>query len=176
MCARLPGADRNVRVIHVEAALPIIYAQVERSPRCHLGARVLALGIAVGGLALLIVAARLPPNHSGLATHRGLGLPACEFMQRTGLPCPSCGMTTSFAWFVRGNVVASLYVQPMGTLLAALTGCCIWSGLYIAFTGRPIYRLLELVPGRYLYMPLLYIGIAGWAWKIFIHLTGHDGW
>jgi Protein of unknown function (DUF2752) len=160
----------------VQSTAPIIYTRADRPQLSPPGVRLIALAIALADLAVLIMAASLPPSHSGVATHRGLGLPPCEFMLRTGLPCPSCGMTTSFAWFVRGNLAASLYVQPMGTLLAALTCGCIWASLYIAITGRPIYRLLELAPGRYLYLPLLVIGVAAWAWKIFIHLTGRDGW
>jgi hypothetical protein len=85
-------------------------------------------------------------------------------------------MTTSFAWFVRGRLLASLYVQPMGAVLAALAGCCVWAGLYLAFTGRPVYRLLYLRPGGHYFLPLLGLGIAAWAWKIFIHLRGIDGW
>jgi hypothetical protein len=85
-------------------------------------------------------------------------------------------MTTSFSWFARGNIAASLYVQPMGTLLAALTCATIWIGLYVAITGRPVYRLFGLASGRYLYMPLLVMGLAAWGYKILIHLSGHDGW
>lgn len=85
-------------------------------------------------------------------------------------------MTTSFAWFVRGNVAASIYVQPMGAVLAALCCCTVWGGLYFAVTGRPVYRLLELAPGQYLLVPLGVIAIAAWIWKILIHLSGHDGW
>ncbi len=123
-----------------------------------------------------MLAARLTPNPAGYGTHRGAGLPECAFMQRTGLPCPSCGMTTSFSWFVRGNLLASAYVQPMGALLAAISCSAIWFGMYIAVTGRPIYRLLALAPGRLLFGPLVVVAMVGWAWKIIIHLTGHDGW
>jgi hypothetical protein len=85
-------------------------------------------------------------------------------------------MTTSWAWFARGNLAASLYVQPMGTVLAALAACGFWIGLYVAFTGRPVYRLLRVIPGRYYFVPLLSFAILAWGWKIFIHLTGSDGW
>ena len=97
-------------------------------------------------------------------------------MDRTGLPCPSCGMTTSFCWFARGNVAASFYVQPMGAVLAALAGCCAWAGFYVAVTGRPVYRLLRLVPPRYSLVPLLAAFVLAWAWKMFIHTRGLDGW
>jgi hypothetical protein len=160
----------------VGSTAPIIFAPGNAARPHPTWARLIALAIAGGCLTLLVLAARLPPSHSGYGTHRGLGLPDCQFLQWTGLPCPSCGMTTSFAWFVRGNIVASLYVQPMGTLLAMLCGCCVWIGLYVAVTGRPVYRLLELVPQSYWLIPLLAVAIAAWGWKILIHLSGHDGW
>ena len=138
--------------------------------------RLLAAALALGCLTPLIMAALLSPSHDGLGTHREMGFAQCSFLQRTGLPCPSCGMTTSWAWFSRGNVVASLYIQPMGTVLAALAACCFWAGLYVAITGRPVYRLLHVIPGRYYFVPLLAFAILAWGWKIFIHLTGRDGW
>ena len=92
------------------------------------------------------------------------------------MPAPTCGMTTSFAWFVRGNLVASLYVQPMGTVLAALTAAAVFAGAYIACTGRPVYRLMNFVPAPRIYIPLMVVGVGAWAWKIFIYLAGMDGW
>lgn len=134
------------------------------------------MGIAVACLIPLVIAAGLQPSAAGFATHTQLGLQECAFLHQTGLPCPSCGMTTSWAWFVRGNVIASLYVQPMGTVLAIITFAAVWIGLYVAITGRPVYRLLRLLPGRYYFVPLLSFAIVAWAWKIYIHLAGADGW
>ena len=107
------------RVAFLETGAPIVHAPSHRPLYRAIGDRLIALGIATGGMIVLIIAARLPPSPLGHGTHRGLGLPDCVFLQRTGLPCPSCGMTTSFSWFVRGNLLASLYVQPMGAVLAA---------------------------------------------------------
>lgn len=140
------------------------------------GGRLGAIGIALLCLAPLVTAALLRPSPDGFGSHTALGLAPCQFMQHTGLPCPSCGMTTSWTWFARGNLRASLYVQPMGTVLAALTVCCFWAALYCGITGRPVYRLLRIIPSRYYFVPLLTLAILGWGWKIYIHLSGHDGW
>jgi len=105
-----------------------------------------------------------------------MGLDACAFLHLTGLPCPACGMTTSFAWFVRGNFLASFYVQPMGAVLAMCCGMAVWGGAYIAMTGRPVHRLIASVGPKYHVIPLLSFGVLAWAWKIFIHLHGIDGW
>lgn len=85
-------------------------------------------------------------------------------------------MTTSFAWFVRGNIAASVYVQPMGTALAALSCFVVWAGFYVAFTGRPVYRLFNVLPGRYYLLPLLCLGVLAWGWKIMLRLNHWDGW
>ena len=140
------------------------------------GGRWLALVLGLGCLAVLVAAASLTPSSSGTGSHTGLGLQRCQFLDRTGVPCLSCGYTTSYTWFVRGNVAASVYVQPMGALLATATTCAVWICLYVGMTGRPVHRLLRLIPTRRWLLPLLLFVVAAWAWKIFIHVNGMDGW
>jgi hypothetical protein len=139
-------------------------------------ARLIALAIALAALAVLITATQVPPAANGMGTHMRLGMQNCGFLARTDLPCPSCGMTTSFAHFVRGNAVASAYVQPMGFALAILASLAVWGGAYVAISGRPAYRVLRALPGVPVVLGLFALAIGGWAWKIFIHLRGIDGW
>jgi hypothetical protein len=160
----------------VDDAVPIIYARGFEPQVLPLRERLVALAIAMACLTPLIIAVILTPSPDGYGSHTKLGLAPCEFMARTGLPCPSCGMTTSWTWFVRGNLAASLYVQPMGTVVAILAASCFWTALYTAITGRPAHRLLRAVRSRYYLVPLLSFAILAWGWKIFIHLTGRDGW
>ena len=166
----------------MDSAVPIIFtgtiarAGDARLLRLGAGGRLLALGVALACLSVLVLAARLPPSPTGVGSHEAMGLKSCQFLESTGLPCPSCGMTTSFAWFARGNVVASVYVQPMGAALAATAAAGVWGGLYVALTGRPVYRLLRLLPGRYYLLPLLALAVLAWGWKVLIHLNGLDGW
>lgn len=144
--------------------------------RASAWARLLALAVALGCLAVLVRAATLPPSPTGVGTHTAMGLLPCNFQVRTGLPCPSCGMTTSFAHFARGNLAASFYTQPMGMVVALAAACSVWAGLYVAATGRPVYRLLRLLPGRYYFIPLMTFAILAWGWKILIQLNKWDGW
>src|SRR5688500_2950564 len=97
-----------------------------------------------GGAALigmLIVARVLEPNSQGFGTHQQLGLPACSSLVTFGFRCPACGMTTSWAHLVRGNVLASLSVNSGGTLLglaAMVTGpWLLASGVRGRWVGRP---------------------------------------
>src|SRR4051794_37193182 len=73
---------------------------------------------AIGLAAVLGVARRLEPDPRGYGTHTQLGLYPCMFARVTGVLCPSCGMTTSFAWFMRGRWERSWRANPAGSLLA----------------------------------------------------------
>ncbi len=124
----------------------------------------------------MAIAAMIPPSASGIGTHTELGLESCQFLQRTGVPCLSCGYTTSFSWFAQGHPVASAYVQPMGAMLAL--GACLtfWTALYVAATARPVYRLIGSFAANRAMFGILGFAIVAWGWKILIHLGGWDGW
>jgi hypothetical protein len=161
------------------SAVPAIFSRIAQQPRLGVLGRLLAGLVAAAALGVLLVAAWLPPNPSGVGTHtslRILRLQPCPFLARTGIPCVTCGFTTSFAWLARGNLVASAYVQPMGFVLAIMTAICFWASLYVMVTGKPVYRLLGLLPDRYYGVPLIGLAILAWGWKIFIHVHGIDGW
>src|SRR4051794_26286056 len=81
------------------------------------------LGIAAGLVLVFAAAVWIDPYDAAgrpqqMGTHRQLGLPPCNFLRLTGYPCPSCGMTTSFALLAHGDVVNSLRANAVGTLLA----------------------------------------------------------
>jgi hypothetical protein len=156
--------------------VPRFYFRNKVPPRVAIGTRLVALAVAGIALSVLITAVRLTPSPTGMETHLALGLSECGFLKNTGLPCPSCGMTTSFAYFVRGNIAASTYVQPMGMILAIVSGMLVWGGGYIAISGRPAYRMLGVLPGGKVLIGVLVLGLAAWAWKIFIFVHGIDGW
>jgi hypothetical protein len=155
---------------------PRLYPAPRARAAASVATRLLALALAIGCLALLVVAARLQPSPTGVGSHLALGLQRCQLLERSGIPCPSCGMTTSFTWFARGNLAASFYVQPMGMLIALSAACCVWAGAYIAFTGRPVYRIILMFSGRVYLIGLLGFAIAAWGWKIYLQLNGLDGW
>ena len=107
--------------------------------------RGLLLFIAAGIVAVLVIAALLNPyNADGTArtqaTHRTwpLNLPPCTFYANTGLPCPSCGMTTSFALLIRGDVLNSLRANCVGTLLAGFCLALVPWSLASVWLRRPL--------------------------------------
>jgi hypothetical protein len=92
--------------------------------------------LAIGIMSVIAIAMWLTPDPRGFGTHLQLGLPECGFRSATGMNCPHCGMTTSFAWFVRGQWRRSFQVNPSGLMLAiSFLVLCPWF-LAVAFRGR----------------------------------------
>jgi hypothetical protein len=111
--------------------------------------RALLVAVLVGLAGVFAVAYWLNPYEADgtarrIATHQQLGLPPCTFVDVTGIPCPACGMTTSFALFVRADVANSLRANWVGTLLAGFCALVVpWAALSIV-RGRPLWvRSLE---------------------------------
>jgi hypothetical protein len=81
--------------------------------------RWLWLSLAVAALIVLGIARLLTPDARGFGTHLQLGLPPCGVLALTGLPCPACGLTTSFAHLARGQLTAALHANAFGVVLFA---------------------------------------------------------
>lgn len=99
--------------------------------------RALLAAFALGLIAVLVVARGLKPDPKGFGTHTQLGLGPCAFREATGKPCPSCGMTTSFAWAARGDLVRAWGANPAGSLLAPLTLALIPWFLLVSARANP---------------------------------------
>lgn len=92
--------------------------------------------LGTGLVALLSVAVWLRPEPSGIGTHQQLGLPPCSFRVLFGVPCPTCGMSTSWACLVRGRLVAACRANVGGTLLGLLALAGVPWSLAAAVRGR----------------------------------------
>ncbi|UCD51256.1 MAG: DUF2752 domain-containing protein [Phycisphaerales bacterium] len=96
----------------------------------------------------------------------GLLFHPCGFKQRTGWPCPGCGMTTSVLAFARGDVLTAFYVQPAAALMCSLLVLVGFLALLIAISGvystrfDRFWREARIV---YLLVGLLIILAGGWA-------------
>ncbi len=105
-----------------------------------------AFGLAASS-ATLAMARSLHPSASGVGTHVQLGLPPCRFLALTGIPCPSCGLTTSFAFAAHFQLKQALIASPFGLLLffavvLTIPGICIQLWRRIAW--ERIVRALDL--------------------------------
>ena len=123
---------------------------------------------AIGLAAVLGVARRLEPDPRGFGTHTQLGLSPCMFAQVTGVLCPSCGMTTSFAWFVRGRLERSWRANAAGSLLAPTCAVLIPWLLAGAARGRPVgCRSLEL-PLISLLVATVALSLLSWTIRLIL--------
>jgi len=155
-----PAAQRNA-----QGARPVLrnLTPVERGLHLFVAAA-FAASIA---LAILVLA----PDPSGRGAHRQLGLPPCMLEYLTGIPCPLCGMTTSFTLMARGRILHALDVQPAGALAFTTVIIAIAALLLAAARGRGLHewawrRLLAVSS-----VVALIIIIAAWCRGIYIALT-----
>jgi hypothetical protein len=122
---------------------------VRPARRTRLIVRVALLAVAAVLTAVFVAAVRIDPyDEDGrpltMSTHTQLGMPPCNFVVMTGKPCPACGMTTSFALLVRGDVLASLRANWVGTLIAVLWALTLVWAVVSGVRGRPLF----VRPGR----------------------------
>lgn len=140
-----------------------------------LAERVPAMVIFLVCAGVLAVAFLLTPNtRDGVGTHKALGLPACGLYENTGIPCATCGMTTSFSLAAHGHLIDAFINQPAGALLALLTamaavvsGYALVTGMSLVPIGTAIWRPRAVVVG-------IGVLLVAWAYKIVI-LTGWFG-
>lgn len=90
----------------------------------------------------------------------------CGFKQRTGLPCPTCGMTTATLAFAQGRVIEAFYTQPACALLCSVAAAAAFVVLIVAVSGvyfRFIERFFTQIKLKYIILALIIIVAAGWA-------------
>ena len=127
------------------------------------------LGSVGAGLAiLLIVAACLSPSPQGFGTHQQLGLPECSIKMMFEMPCPSCGMTTSWSHMMRGQFISSCKANPGGALLAITSiFLCPWLLITAAkgawFVGVPPDWFTILVA-----VTLLVVTLTHWCFQLML--------
>jgi hypothetical protein len=96
----------------------------------------------------------------------GILIDPCGFKQKYGLPCPTCGMTTSALAFVQGKILESFYIQPAAALLCCILVIVAFLAFLIAVFG--VYfgflnRFFTEVKTKHIILALLVIIAAGWA-------------
>ena len=146
----------------------IIYPVDNPSPKAFLARgnsyRLAAGVITLACLGILALAAWLTPNPEGVGTHKQLGLDVCGFYERTGYPCPTCGMTTAFAHVLRGQLLDAFAVQPAGALAALLCAAAALTGAYVTFTGKHLDQYFPPVNALRLLIAVAVIVLAAWGW------------
>jgi hypothetical protein len=133
--------------------------------------RAKALLILAACVALWAIGWRLSPAPAGLGTHRQFGLLPCGFVLLTGYPCPTCGMTTSFALTTQGRWLTALWVQPAGFLFTLLTGAVGILATESLLSGRGWRVNLYRVHSVRMSIALILVLLAAWGFKVAVGLA-----
>ncbi len=128
--------------------------------------RAMCLGLACLLAALLFVATRVKPDPRGYGTHEQLGLTPCAVRAILNIPCPTCGGTTSFAHFVRGDWRAAFNANSAAFVCALLATLSIPWLAASAFAGR----LAGVVRADWLFIALValvaVLTLSNWVIRI----------
>ena len=115
---------------------------------------------------LIAVGWFLTPDSRGFGTHSQLGFGECGLAATYGMPCPTCGMTTAFAYGVRFKIIDGFQTQPAGLLTALLAYAAelllivffsARKNPFAFFTKKRVYIIAVIV---------LLIAAASWVYKI----------
>jgi len=174
ICLRLPSDPLKPEDGEVtERAARAANATAPRVPS-PVTVRLWAALFLAGSLVVLGMAAWLKPDPRGFGTHQQLvGQGPCGMLVLTGLPCPTCGMTTAFAYTVRGQWLRAILAQPAGFVFALTTvGLAGFSGAALVRGRWPRARLIPRDPQR-VFLGLLILLLGAWAFKIVFGLATH---
>ena len=115
---------------------------------------------------LLALASWLTPDPMGLGTHRQLGLPGCTLYTILGIRCPGCGMTTSWAHTLNGDIANGLDCNIAGVLLCFLTVGLVPCLFGLAILGEPSRQSWVFRVSIFLLIAILSISIFEWLIRL----------
>ena len=135
--------------------------------------RLLSLVVLCACLPMIGIAVWLTPDDTGVGTHVQLGLRPCTYMEATGIPCATCGMTTAFAHAAHGQLIQSFVTQPAGMILCLLLAVLSLLSLYTLVIGISLMPLVSMLfkPHSFLILGIL-VGLA-WGYKILMVYLGY---
>lgn len=144
---------------------------VDEAKPIHRWVRATLLLMTLPWIVVFMVAIQLYPYQENgeplkMGTHQQLGLPECNFKALAGLPCPSCGMTTSFSLLIHADLWNSLKANFAGTALATFGLLFIPWAFASAFFGRFVFiRSLELVVFR---LAIVFLVVLFGRWGVVV--------
>lgn len=133
-----PGdASEGLRYVHGTDFEKHSQQDTATRPKMGWGLRTTALVAGIIVATLLLTARMLTPDLEGFGTHQQLGLPPCTSVVLFDSRCPACGMTTSWALLLRGQIWAALESNIGGAMLAVIGLAYLPASCYFFFGGYP---------------------------------------
>jgi hypothetical protein len=124
------------------------------------------LVISGAATAVLLIARLLQPSPNGVGTHTQIGLPPCAFLHFTGIPCLSCGLTTSVSHSARLHFYEALITQPFGLIVFFGAVLSIPFSLYLLRRRIPWSKLNGLRGWNFAMYALIALFLLSWFYKI----------
>jgi len=115
---------------------------------------------------LLLVARLLQPAPERVGTHLQIGLPPCAFLHLTGIPCPSCGLTTSVAHAARLHFYEAVITQPFGLVVFLIAALAVPLSIYFIYRRIPWSRLAGLRGWKLASYLMIALFLLSWLYKI----------
>lgn len=125
-----------------------------------------SVSVAALGVGAVVAAAVLTPHDATT------GPVVCPFRLLTGLPCPGCGLTRSWVYWLHGDWQAGLAANPFGIVLLVAAVSFAVATARALVTSRPVPSIDELVRRRS-------VALVAGAWLAFavvrmiLVATGH---
>lgn len=139
------------------------------APRLSRLTRWVAAAAALGLVLITATSRWLEPDPSGFGTHALLGLGPCGFLSLTGQRCPTCGMTTAFAWMARGRIDRAVEANPAGALLAPVCVALVPWLVLCAVSGRPRWGARSIEgPLIVVTVATVAVGLAAWTIRVIL--------
>jgi len=126
-----------------------------------------ALVLAVGGW-LIYALVQVHPDPRGFGTHEQLGMLRCSWPAMSGIPCPTCGVTTAATHMLHLQPWQSVVAQPFG---AALTLFCLWMWLvagWCLLRNAPFVVRLARLPYGTILVGFTALLLGSWFYKYLV--------
>jgi hypothetical protein len=96
----------------------------------------------------------------------------CLIKNVTSIPCPSCGATRSVLALLHGDLLASLYWNPVGVLLLALL---VAAPVWVAYDGicqketllKAYHQVESTLQRKQVAIPASLLVLGNWIWNIY---------
>lgn len=125
----------------------------------------LMISLAFGGI--LSLSYFLIPDPRGFGTHERLWLPPCYFQFFFHIPCPACGLTTSFAHLSKGDWGTAFHLHWMSPLLFFTFIFLFIYSLFCLLKQKTFWKLFENKLTPYLASFIILGMLITWAVKLF---------
>ena len=92
----------------------------------------------------------------------------CLFRTVTGIPCPGCGLSRATEALFHGDLLASLWYNPLGIVLdVALAVYVIWYTVDIIRGKDTVNALLKRRMSYKVWLPVVILVACNWAFNIY---------